>query len=158
LIIDCSKKAISPQEMAVFARPARIASCLALLIGLPVVAMAAGEGGGIGARTVIQRQLDAFQRGDAEGAFALASPALKAAYSNSNNFLESVRSGNTPFFHRRITEYDDFLLNGDDAAQSVVVVDDNSNVWNVVYKLSRQPDGVWMIDGVLLSKSDATDL
>jgi hypothetical protein len=142
-----------------FARSLRTASCLALLIALPgAAASAAPEGGGMSARTVIQRQLDAFQQGDAEGAFAMASPALRAAYSNSDNFMNSVRSGNTPFFQRRITEFDNFVLNGDAAAQSVVVVDNNSNVWNVLYKLSRQPDGAWMIDGVLLSKSDITDL
>jgi hypothetical protein len=136
-----------------------MASYFAMLIALPgAAASAAVEGGGIGARVVIERQLDAFQRGDANGAFALASPALKAAYSNPDNFMDSVRSGNTPFFHRRMTEFDDFVLNGDDAAQSVVVVDDESNVWNVVYKLSRQPTGSWMIDGVLVSKSDATDI
>jgi hypothetical protein len=134
------------------------ASFLALLIALPGASASAGPGGGMEARGVIQRQLDAFQRGDADGAFALASPALKETYSNSGNFMDSVRSGNTPFFHRRVTEFDDFILNGDDAAQSVVVVDQDNDVWNVVYKLSRQPNGSWLIDGVLLSKADATDI
>jgi hypothetical protein len=138
------------------AAPARVASYLVLFVAMTATAFA-GEAGGMDARTVIQRQLDAFQRGDAEGAYALTSPDLKAAYSNPFSFMDQVRSGNTPFFHRRITEFEDFVLNGDRAAQSVVVVDDDSDVWNVVYKLSRQPDGSWLIDGVILAKSDATD-
>jgi len=138
------------------AAPARVASYLVLFVAMTATAFA-GEAGGTDARTVIQRQLDAFQRGDAEGAYALTSPDLKAAYSNPVSFMDQVRSGNTPFFHRRITEFEDFVLNGDSAAQSVVVVDDDSDVWNVVYKLSRQPDGSWLIDGVILAKSDATD-
>jgi hypothetical protein len=137
--------------------PARVASYLGVFVVMTAAPAFAGEAGGMDARTVIERQLDAFQRGDAEGAYALTSPGLKSAYSNPVSFMDQVRSGNAPFFHRRITEFDDFVINGDNAAQSVVVVDDDSDVWNVVYKLSRQPDGSWLIDGVLLAKSDATD-
>jgi len=113
--------------------------------------------GSVEARAIIERQLDAFKRNDADSAFALASPGLKETYSNPHNFMESVRSGETPFFKRRMTEYHDFVTSGDDAAQSVVLVDDDSYVWTVVYKLSRQPDGSWLIDGVVLVKSDALD-
>jgi hypothetical protein len=113
--------------------------------------------GSVEARAIIERQLDAFKRNDADSAFALASPGLKETYSNPHNFMESVRSGETPFFKRRMTEYHDFVAAGDDAAQSVVLVDDDSYVWTVVYKLSRQPDGSWLIDGVVLVKSDALD-
>jgi hypothetical protein len=113
--------------------------------------------GSIEARAIIQRQLDAFKSNDADSAFALASPGLKETYSNPHNFMESVRSGETPFFKRRMTEYQDFVTSGDDAAQSVVLVDDDSYVWTVVYKLARQPDGSWLIDGVVLVKSDALD-
>jgi hypothetical protein len=109
------------------------------------------------ARAIIQQQLDAFKRNDADSAFALASPGLKETYSNPHNFMDSVRSGETPFFKRRMTEYHDFVAAGDDAAQSVVLVDDDSYVWTVVYKLARQPDGSWLIDGVVLVKSDALD-
>ncbi len=139
------------------AAPARVASYLVLFVAMTATAFA-GEAGGMDARTVIQRQLDAFQRGDAEGAYALTSPDLKAAYSNSVSFMDQVRSGNTPFFHRRITEFEDFVLNGDRAAQSVVVVDDDSDVGGTSSgQLSRLPDGSWLIDGVILAKSDATD-
>lgn len=113
--------------------------------------------GSVEARAIIQQQLDAFKRNDADSAFALASPGLKETYSNPHNFMDSVRSGETPFFKRRMTEYQDFVAAGDDAAQSVVLVDDDSSVWTVVYKLARQPDGSWLIDGVVLVKSDALD-
>jgi hypothetical protein len=109
------------------------------------------------ARTIIQRQLDAFKQNDADSAFSLASPGLRETYANPHNFMDSVRSGETPFFKRRMVEYHDFVTAGDDAAQSVVLVDDDSYVWTIVYKLSRQPDGSWLIDGVMLVKSDALD-
>jgi hypothetical protein len=123
---------------------ARVAAPVGLFISLSAAPAFAGEAGGVAAQSVIQSQLEAFQRGDAEGAFALASPDLKATYSTSGNFMESIRSGNTPFFSRRITEFDDFVVDG-------------NSVWNVIYKLARQPDGTWLIDGVLLIKSGAID-
>ncbi len=117
----------------------------------------ARQAGSLEARAIIQRQLDAFKQNDADSAFALASPGLRETYANPHNFMESVRSGETPFFTRRMIEYHDFVAAGDVAAQSVVLVDDDSYVWTVVYKLSRQPDGSWLIDGVVLVKSDALD-
>jgi hypothetical protein len=117
----------------------------------------AHQAGSMEAQAIIQRQLDAFKKNDADSAFSLASPGLKETYSNPHNFMDSVRSGETPFFKRRMVEYHDFVTSGDDAAQSVVLVDDDSSVWTVVYKLSRQPDGSWLIDGVVLVKSDALD-
>ena len=140
-----------------FARSARAASSLGLFLALAAAPAFAHEAGGMEARAVIQRQLDAFQRNDAAAAFALASPGLKETYTDPRRFMESVRSGNTPFFKRRMIEYHDFVAAGDDAAQSVVVVDDDSSVWTVVYKLARQPNGSWLIDGVILVKSDALD-
>jgi hypothetical protein len=86
---------------------ARVAAPVGLFISLSAAPAFAGEAGGVAAQSVIQSQLEAFQRGDAEGAFALASPDLKATYSTSGNFMESIRFGNTPFFSRRITEFDD---------------------------------------------------
>jgi hypothetical protein len=134
---------------------------LAAFVGLSLAwaapSASAHDAGVAEAQALIQRQLDAFQRNDADGAFALASPGLKETYANPRNFMESVRSGDTPFFKLRMTEYHDFVTAGDAAAQSLVLVDDDSYVWTVVYKLARQPDGSWLIDGVVLTKSDATD-
>jgi len=139
------------------ARSARAASSLGLFLAFAAAPAFAHEAGGMEARAVIQRQLDAFKRNDAAGAFALASPGLKETYADPRHFMESVRSGDTPFFKRRMIEYHDFAAAGNDAAQSVVMVDDDSYVWTVVYKLTRQPDGSWLIDGVVLVKSGALD-
>ena len=136
-----------------FARAASVGLSLALA-ATPAFAR---DAGGTEAQALIQRQLEAFQHNDAAGAFALASPGLKETYANPKNFMDSVRSGNTPFFNRRMTEYQDFVAAGDDATQTLVLVDDDSTVWTVVYKLARQPDGSWLIDGVVLAKSGATD-
>jgi hypothetical protein len=132
---------------------------MALAIGLFLggASAIAADAGGVEAQTVIKRQLEAFQRGDANAAFALASPGMKETYSDPAKFMASVRSGETPFFNRRMTEFNSFAAQGDSAAQRVTLIDDASGVWNAIFKLTRQPDGTWLIDGVLLIKSDATD-
>ena len=136
---------------------ARVASTIGLLTVMAATQAQAGAADGAEAQAVIVRQLDAFQRGDAEGAFALASPTLRESFSDSDQFMSSIRSKEKQFFHRRVTEFSAFMLDGDAAAQSVVLVDDDSDVWNVVYKLARQPDGSWLIDGVVLIEANATD-
>ncbi|HLW91414.1 MAG TPA: DUF4864 domain-containing protein [Roseiarcus sp.] len=132
-------------------------SAVGLFAALGVSPVVAGEAGGIEAQAVVQRQLDAFKRGDADGAFALASPALKENFSDSGAFMEIVRAKYAPFFRRRMAEFGTLAIAGDTAAQSIVIVDEDSDVWNVVYELGRQPDGSWAVSNCLLMKSDSTD-
>ena len=132
-------------------------SVAGLIAAIGAAPVAAGEAGGMAAQQIVERQLEAFRRGDAEGAFALASPSLKENFSDSNSFMMIVRAKYAPFFHRRIAEFGTLAINGDTAAQSVVIVDEDSDVWNVVYELGRQPDGSWAINNCLLMKSESTD-
>jgi hypothetical protein len=134
-----------------------------LILGALGAAMAAppalaAQQGGIAARALIERQLSAFERGDADGAFEATGPELKASFATSGNFMDAVRANYTPFFHHRVTEFGLFAQAGDEAAQGLTLVDDDSNVWSVVYKLGRQPNGAWLIEGVLLIKDDLSDL
>jgi hypothetical protein len=135
----------------------------ALVVGALGAALAAApalaaQQGGIAARALIERQLSAFERGDAEDAFNATGPELKANFATSGNFMDAVRANYTPFFHHRVTEFGLFAQAGDEAAQGLTLVDDDNNVWSVVYKLGRQPNGAWLIEGVLLIKDDLTDL
>jgi hypothetical protein len=148
-----------PIEEAVMAR--HIISGALVFAGLAAAAAApslAAPQGGSAARALIERQLSAFQRGDAQDAFDVTGPELKANFATSGNFMDAVRANYTPFFHHRVTEFGLFAQAGDEAAQGLTLVDDDDNVWSVVYKLGRQPNGAWLIDGVLLVKDDLTDL
>ena len=48
------------------------------------------------AQTLIQRQLEAFAREDAEGAYAEAAPAIKMMFSDSGAFMTMVREHYAP--------------------------------------------------------------
>ena len=47
-------------------------------------------------------------------------------------------------------------IDGDNVSQVVTIVDDDNEVWKALYKLARQPDGKWLINGCLLVKSTDT--
>jgi Domain of unknown function (DUF4864) len=109
------------------------------------------------ARALIQRQLDAFARDDAAGAYALASPGIKSIFTDSAIFMEMVRTQYAPVYHHRSAAFGAFLANGDEASQDLTIVDDNNEVWTAIYKLARQPDGSWLINGCLLINSKANE-
>ena len=105
------------------------------------------------AHGLIQSQLDAFERGDAGGAYALASPVIKSMFADSGVFMDMVRTRYAPVYHHRSAEFGAFSLDGDNASQSLTIIDDNNDVWTALYKLERQPDGSWLINGCVLIKS-----
>jgi hypothetical protein len=122
-----------------------------------VRATLAHQEGAVAARALIERQLLAFERGDADVAFATTAPELKESYVNSASFMDSVRAKYTAFVHHRVAEFGVFIGHGDVAEQGLTLVDDDSEVWTVVYHLIRQPNGSWLIGAVLLVRADATD-
>jgi hypothetical protein len=107
------------------------------------------------AHALIQRQLDAFAQGDAAGAYALAAPGIKVIFPNSDVFMDMVRQRYAPVYHHRSANFGTFKAEGDDVSQDLTIVDDDNQVWTAIYKLTRQPDGSWLISGCFLVKSEA---
>ncbi len=64
-----------------------------------------------------------------------------------------VRNGYAPVYHHRSVDFGQMDMDGDNVSQVVTIVDDNNVVWKALYKLARQPDGQWLINGCLLIKS-----
>ncbi len=107
------------------------------------------------AHALIQRQLDAFARGDAAGAYALAAPGIKVIFPNSGVFMDMARTRYAPVYHHRSADFGTFKRDGDNASQDLTIVDDDNQVWTAIYKLTLQPDGSWLISGCVLIKSEA---
>lgn len=129
-------------------------SVLAGLAGLPWVAWAApGDVRAADAREirrVIEAQLAAFRADDAELAFSFASPAIREQFGVADYFLAMVR-GAYPVVHRPQTVA--FLLaETADAAviQRVRMTDRDGAAWLAVYRMQRQNDRSWRIDGCVL--------
>jgi Domain of unknown function (DUF4864) len=110
------------------------------------------------ARALIERQLDAFARDDAEGAYALAAPGIQAIFTDSGTFLAMVREKYAPVYRHHSVEFGASAQDGEKVEQALTIVDEDNNVWKAIYYLARQPDGTWRANGCLLTKSTESSL
>jgi hypothetical protein len=98
-------------------------------------------------RAVINRQIDAFRRDDALGAFALASPGVQSAFGTPQRFLEVVRMAYRAVYRpARVSFLEPMVLSGD-VVQQLQVTDRAGNVWLAYYSMQRQDDGSWRTNG-----------
>lgn len=133
-------------------------SVLFLSVALSAARAAAGEAAPPEGRVLIEKQLDAFARDDAEGAYALAAPGIKAIFPDSDTFMEMVRNSYAPVYRHRSVEFGDFVDDGEKGEQALTIVDEDNDVWTAVYLLARQPDGTWKTTGCILTKSKQSSL
>ncbi len=110
------------------------------------------------ARALIERQLDAFARDDAEGAYALAAPGIQAIFPDAQTFMTMVKSTYEPVYRHRSVDFGAFARQGDDVQQALTIVDMDNQVWTAIYKLERQSDGSWRTTGCILAKSGQSSL
>jgi len=98
-------------------------------------------------RAVIQRQLDAFRRDDAQSAFALASPGVQQAFGTPERFLDVVRSAYRPMLRPANVAFLEPVVLGGEAVQPVQLTERGGAVWRAYYAMQRQKDGRWRANG-----------
>ena len=98
-------------------------------------------------RTVIQRQIDAFRRDDAQGAFALVSPGVQQAFGTPQRFLDTVRMAYRAVYRPSAVTFLELVVMGGDVVQPVQVTDRSGAVWVAYYAMQRQRDGSWRTNG-----------
>ena len=107
------------------------------------------------ARAVVQAQLDAFAADDAPRAFSFAAPRLREAFGSADRFMAMVRAS-YPVVYRPasvaflVPEWLDREL-----IQGVHFTDERGGLWLAVYRLQRQRDNSWRINGCELVESQA---
>jgi hypothetical protein len=121
---------------------------LAAAISLP----AAAEGRVTGSdlleiRAVIERQIEAFRRDDAPGAFALASPGVQQAFGNPQAFLEVVRMAYRAMYRPAEVAFRDPMILSGDVVQQLQIKDRAGGIWLAYYSMQRQQDGSWRTNG-----------
>jgi hypothetical protein len=121
---------------------------LAAMVSLPALANGRVTGSDLlEIRAVINRQLDAFQRDDASGAFALTSPGVQQAFGTPQRFLEVVRMAYRAVYRpSRVSFLEPMVLSGD-VVQQVQITDRAGGVWLAFYSMQRQDDGSWRTNG-----------
>ncbi len=98
-------------------------------------------------RAVIHRQIDAFRRDDAHGAFALVSPGVQQAFGTPERFLDTVRMAYRAVYRPTSVQFLELVVVGGDVVQPVQVTDRSGGVWLAYYAMQRQKDGAWRTNG-----------
>jgi hypothetical protein len=124
---------------------------LALLAGPTAPVQAAIEGVSSAdvaeIHAVIHRQIDAFRRDDARGAFALVSPGVRQAFGTPERFLDVVRMAYRAVYRPTAVSFLELRVLGGDVVQAVQVTDRAGTVWVAYYAMQRQADGSWKTSG-----------
>jgi hypothetical protein len=103
-------------------------------------------------RATIERQIDAFRRDDAAGAYAYAAPVIKRSFPDEAAFLGMVRSRYKPVYRPSNVSFGEFKDTELGPTQVVRLSDEDGETWLAVYTLEKQPDGTWLISGCILVK------
>ena len=107
-------------------------------------------------RAVIHRQIDAFRRDDAQGAFALVSPGVQQAYGTPERFLDVVRSSYRAVYRPQSVAFLELVVMGGDVVQPVQLTDRSGTLWVAYYAIQRQKDGTWRTNGCHLVQPSRT--
>ena len=130
-------------------------TALLLLLFAPPCAAAAddsaapGEADRRAIRGVIAAQIDAFRRDDAEAAFALAAPGIRAKFGDAATFLAMVRAAYRPVYRPAEVNFRGLDLSGRTPVQEVLVVGSDGAAHLAFYPM-RRADGAWRVAGGVL--------
>jgi hypothetical protein len=126
-----------------------IAACLiAVLLAWPPGPAAADE---TDFQRIISEQIAAFQADDGAKAFSFAAPVIRQKFAAPDIFMQMVKTGYAPVYRPRSYAFGAVTkeLNGR-PTQRVRIIDEQGLMWTALYAFEQQPDGSWLIAGVVL--------
>ena len=103
-------------------------------------------------REVIEAQLDAFRRDDAQRAFSFAAPGIRQMFGTAENFIQMVRTSYPVVYRPQSVKFERFEVVDDEVFQPVRMTDSQGQAWIALYAMERQPDGSWRINGCQLAR------
>ncbi|HEX7289506.1 MAG TPA: DUF4864 domain-containing protein [Conexibacter sp.] len=102
-------------------------------------------------RAVIHRQIEAFMRDDAKGAFALAAPSVQRTFGTPEKFLDAIRAAYRAVYRPAAVAFLPMRVVDDEVVQPLRVTDASGRVWVAYYAMQRQRDGSWRASGCYLA-------
>lgn len=128
----------------------------AFLLMLPAIAMPAPSAYADepveASRRVIEQQIDAFLKDDAETAYSFAAPGIKARYPDKEAFFAMVKKSYQPVYHPGNYAFgrSRMLEDGAIVLHELMITGDNGRYWKAFYMMARQADGSYKIGGVVI--------
>jgi Domain of unknown function (DUF4864) len=135
-----------------------------LLLGVLWFSMLSGEAQNkkmtdpMAIRSVIEQQLQAFQKDDANKAFSFASPSIQKQFGNAQNFMSMVKESYPAVYRPRSVIFEKLNLVGGNPTQSVLLLDPGGTLMKAVYIMEKQANGSWLINGCYLVTADGQTL
>lgn len=103
-------------------------------------------------RSVIEVQLKAFARGDASTAYAQAAPSIREKFLTDTIFMMMVRSGYGALIDPRRVNFIEIIMDQNTPIYQVSVESRDGQQWMAFYRMSKQPEGNWLIEGCVLTR------
>lgn len=129
--------------------------CALLLLALaplPAASQAISPEDARAVREVIEAQLDAFQKDDAERAFALATPGIRETFGSADSFLAMVKRAYAVVYRPKSVQFAEPLLIEGQLIQRVMMTDAEGRLWMAMYPMQKQPDGTWRTNGCQIGR------
>ncbi|MEA5500876.1 DUF4864 domain-containing protein [Limnoraphis robusta Tam1] len=101
-------------------------------------------------RSVIERQIQAFQRDDAVSVFSFASPEIQAKFGTPEQFIQMVKIGYPAVYRPRSVIFEDAVVVQGVPSQPVLFLSPNGKPVKAIYLMKLDEKGSWRIDGCYL--------
>lgn len=109
----------------------------------------------IAIQAVIERQLAAFLKDDANAAYGFAAAAIRKMFPNPDIFMSMVQRGYPQVYRSKRAQFGAITsMQGQPTQKVLIEGQDGSLVW-AYYVMRRMGDGSWRIAGCYLVKADA---
>ena len=101
---------------------------------------------------VIEQQIQAFLSDDADAAYSFAAPAIKAKFPDKSLFFAMVKKSYGPVYHPGNYAFgrSKSVDNGATLIQELMISGRDGKNWRAIYKMTRQPDNSYKIEGVAI--------
>lgn len=104
---------------------------------------------------VIQLQLQAVSRDDADVAFSFASASSQDELGSPDDFMELIRHDFPMIYRHRLVSFEEPDIDVNHATQIVQFTDEKNAIWIGLYRMLREKDGTWKIAGCQLFETSS---
>ena len=109
-------------------------------------------------RSLIEHQLTAFQKDDAQGAFAFASPGIQAQFGTPENFVQMVKISYPAVYRPRSVFFEKITTIEGNITQPVLLLAPDGVLLRALYLMEKQPDNAWRINGCFLMSIEGREI
>jgi len=109
-------------------------------------------------RIVINAQLEAFQRDDANAAYSFAAPEIRSLFRTPKEIMHMVCTGYKAVYRPRSVRFLHHFMVAGRPVQPLEVVTGDDHLIVAYYVMQRQRDGSWKIAGCSIKGAGATSI